>query len=213
MLMRNGESKEAVLATMADYRSMVSQAPDLDTARGIEGAAAALYFSEFSSMIKECSWARFSFDGRNRRPPRDPINAMLSLGYSVLSKEVAGVCYAVGLDPFLGFLHQPRYGRPALALDLMEEFRPLIADSVVISLINRREIVESDFISTTSGTFLNDRGRKVFWEAWFRRMDTEVSHPEFGYKMSYRRMIEVQARQLWRFCRGEAQNYHGFTTR
>ena len=213
MLMRNGEAEEGVLATMAEYRSMVRQAPDLDTARGIEGAAAALYFSEFSSMIRECSWARFPFDGRNRRPPRDPINAMLSLGYSVLSKEVTGVCYAVGLDPFLGFLHQPRYGRPALALDLMEEFRPLIADSVVISLINRREIVESDFISTTSGTFLNERGRKVFWEAWFRRMDTEVSHPEFGYKMSYRRMIEVQARQLWRFCRGEAQNYHGFTTR
>ena len=213
MLMRNGESKEGVLATMADYRSMVSQAADLDTARGLEGAAAAIYFAEFSSMIRECSWARFSFAGRNRRPPRDPINAMLSLGYSVLSKEVAGVCYAVGLDPFLGFLHQPRYGRPALALDLMEEFRPLIADSVVISMINRREIAESDFISTTSGTFLNDRGRKVFWEAWFRRMDTEVSHPQFGYKMSYRRMIEVQARQLWRFCRGEAQNYHGFTTR
>ena len=198
---------------MAEYRSMVVEAQDLDTARGVEGAAAALYFSQFPTMISGCSWARFTFDGRNRRPPRDPINAMLSLGYSILSKEAAGVCYAVGLDPFLGFLHQPRYGRPALALDLMEEFRPLIADSVVISLINRREILESDFIFTTSGTFLKDRGRKVFWEAWFRRMDTEVSHPEFGYKMSYRRMLEVQARQLWRFCRGEATHYHGFTTR
>ncbi len=213
MLMRNGEVGEKVLATMADYRSMVCETLDLDTARGVEGAAAAVYFSHFSSMIREQSWARFSFDGRNRRPPRDPVNAMLSLGYSVLSKEVAGVCHAVGLDPFLGFLHQPRYGRPALALDLMEEFRPLVADSVVISLINRREIQESDFISTTSGTFLNDRGRRAFWEGWFRRMDTEVSHPEFGYKMSYRRMIEVQARQLWRFCRGEAQHYHAFTTR
>jgi CRISPR-associated protein Cas1 len=213
MLMRNGEVAEDALATMADYRSLVCETLDLDTARGVEGAAAAVYFSHFSSMIREQSWARFSFDGRNRRPPRDPVNAMLSLGYSVLSKEVAGVCHAVGLDPFLGFLHQPRYGRPALALDLMEEFRPLVADSVVISLINRREIQESDFISTTSGTFLNDRGRRAFWQGWFRRMDTEVSHPEFGYKMSYRRMIEVQARQLWRFCRGEAQHYHAFTTR
>ena len=213
MLMRNGEVPEGVLKAMVEYRSMVVEAQDLDTARGVEGAAAALYFSQFPTMISGCSWARFAFEGRNRRPPRDPINAMLSLGYSILSKEAAGVCYAVGLDPFLGFLHQPRYGRPALALDLMEEFRPLIADSVVISLINRREILESDFIFTTSGTFLNDRGRKVFWEAWFRRMDTEVSHPEFGYKMSYRRMLEVQARQLWRFCRGEAPHYHGFTTR
>lgn len=213
MLMRNGDVPEGVLETMANYRSMVEEAADLEIARGIEGAAAALYFSQFPTMIKECSWARFSFEGRNRRPPRDPVNAMLSQGYSILSKEAAGVCYAVGLDPFLGFLHQPRYGRPALALDLMEEFRPLIADSVVISLINRREISESDFISTTSGTFLNDRGRKIFWEGWFRRMDTEVSHPEFGYKMSYRRMLEVQARQLWRFCRGEAPRYHGFTTR
>ena len=213
MLMRNGDVPEGVLVTMAEYRTMVAAATDLDRARGIEGAAAALYFSHFPTMISGCSWARFSFEGRNRRPPRDPVNAMLSLGYSILSKEASGVCYAVGLDPFLGFLHQPRYVRPALALDLMEEFRPLIADSVVISLINRREILPSDFISTSSGTFLNERGRKVFWEGWFRRMDSEVSHPEFGYKMSYRRMLEVQARQLWRFCRGEAQKYHGFTTR
>lgn len=213
MLMRNGAVAEGVLDKMAEYRSLVGEASDLDTVRGMEGAAAAIYFSHFASMIRGQPWARFSFDGRNRRPPRDPVNAMLSLGYSVLSKEVAGVCHAVGLDPFLGFLHQPRYGRPALALDLMEEFRPLVADSVVISLINRREIAESDFISTTSGTFLNEHGRRVFWEGWFRRMDTEVSHPEFGYKMSYRRMIEVQARQLWRFCRGEARHYHAFTTR
>ncbi len=213
MLMRNGEADQTILRTMADYRDMVADATDLDTARGIEGAAAAAYFAEFSSMLNENSWAQFSFAGRNRRPPRDPVNAMLSLGYSILSKEVAGVCCAVGLDPFLGFLHQPRYGRPALALDLMEEFRPLIADSVVISLINRREIFASDFVSTTSGTFMNEKGRKIFWESWFRRMDTEVSHPEFGYKMSYRRMIEVQVRQLWRFCRGESRTYHGFTTR
>jgi len=213
MLMRNGDVPEGVLQTMASYRSMVEEAADLDTARGIEGAAAALYFSQFPTMIKECSWARFAFEGRNRRPPRDPVNAMLSQGYSILSKEAAGVCCSVGLDPFLGFLHQPRYGRPALALDLMEEFRPLIADSVAISLLNRREIVSSDFLSTTTGTFLNAHGRKIFWEAWFRRMDTEVSHPEFGYKMSYRRMLEVQARQLWRFCKGESSRYHGFTTR
>ncbi len=133
----------------------------------------------------------------------------------MLAKELTGVCHAVGLDPFLGFMHQPRYGRPALALalDLMEEFRPLVADSVAISLVNRGELGPEDFIRSANGTFLNDRGRKAFWEAWFRRFDTEVSHPEFEYKMAYRRMLEVQARQLWRFVRGEAAAYHGFTTR
>jgi CRISP-associated protein Cas1 len=163
-------------------------------------------------MLKGAEW-KFDFLGRNRRPPRDPINALLSLGYSILAKELAGVGHAVGLDPFLGFLHQPRYGRPALALDLMEEFRPLLADSVAISLVNRGEIDPGDFIKAASGTFLNEQGRRRFWEAWFRRMDTEVSHPEFGYKMSYRRMLEVQARQLWRVVRGDVPAYHGFTTR
>jgi CRISPR-associated protein Cas1 len=129
------------------------------------------------------------------------------------AKELTGVCHTVGLDPFLGFLHQPRYGRPALALDLMEEFRPLIADSVAISLINRGELGRHDFVHSTNGTFLKDEGRRAFWAAYFRRMDTEVSHPEFGYKMSYRRMLEVQARQLWRYLRGEAAAYHAFTTR
>ena len=87
------------------------------------------------------------------------------------------------------------------------------ADTVAISLINRGELGPEDFIKSANGTFLNDRGRKAFWEAWFRRLDAEVSHPEFSYKMAYRRMLEVQARQLWRFVRGEAAAYHGFTTR
>ena len=130
-----------------------------------------------------------------------------------MSKALSGACHAVGLGPFLGFFHQPRYGRPALALDLMEEFRPLIADSVAISLVNRGEVRESDFISSASGVFLNEHGRRAFWENYFRRMDSEVSHPVFEYKMSYRRMLEVQARQLWRFLRGEADSYTGFTTR
>lgn len=213
MLMRNGEVPDRVLAQMADAREAATRADNITSLLGVEGTAAAIYFEQFASMLKaEDAW-KFDFRGRNRRPPRDPINAMLSLGYSVLAKELAGVCHAVGLDPFLGFMHQPRYGRPALALDLMEEFRPLIADSVAISLVNRGELGPEDFISSASGTFLNERGRKAFWEAYFRRMDTEVSHPEFGYKMAYRRMFEVQARQLWRYVRGEAPAYHGFTTR
>lgn len=213
MLMRNGEPPERALQILAGFRDATASARDLTELLGIEGSAAALYFEQFESMLKQREDWKFDWRGRNRRPPRDPVNALLSLGYSMLAKELTGVCHAVGLDPFLGFMHQPRYGRPALALDLMEEFRPLIADSVAISLINRAELGPENFIRSANGTFLNDRGRKVFWEGWFRRLDAEVTHPEFNYKMAYRRMLEVQARQLWRFVRGEAADYHGFTTR
>ncbi len=213
MLMRNGDVPDRVLSLLAGFRDATERTGDLTELLGIEGNGAALYFEQFESMLKQREDWKFDWRGRNRRPPRDPVNALLSLGYSMLAKELTGVCHAVGLDPFLGFMHQPRYGRPALALDLMEEFRPLTADSVAISLINRGELGPEDFIRSANGTFLNDRGRKAFWEAWFRRFDTEVSHPEFEYKMAYRRMLEVQARQLWRFVRGEAVAYHGFTTR
>jgi CRISPR-associated protein Cas1 len=213
MLMRNGEVPERVSKLMASFRDATESARDMTELLGIEGKAAAVYFEQFESMLKQREDWKFDWRGRNRRPPRDPVNALLSLGYSMLAKELTGVCHAVGLDPFLGFMHQPRYGRPALALDLMEEFRPLTADSVAISLINRGELGPEDFIRSANGTFLNEAGRKRFWEGWFRRLDTEVSHPEFEYKMAYRRMLEVQARQLWRFVRGEAAAYHGFTTR
>ncbi|OHE82806.1 MAG: CRISPR-associated endonuclease Cas1, partial [Verrucomicrobia bacterium RIFCSPLOWO2_12_FULL_64_8] len=209
MLMRNGDVPDRVLQLLAGLRDQTEYARDITELLGIEGSAAALYFEEFGSMLKQHEKWKFDWRGRNRRPPRDPINALLSLGYSMLAKELTGVCHSVGLDPFLGFMHQPRYGRPALALDLMEEFRPLIADSVAISLINRGELGPEDFIGSASGTFLTDRGRRPYWEGWFRRLDAEVSHPEFGYRMAYRRMLEVQARQLWRFVRGEASAYHG----
>jgi CRISPR-associated protein Cas1 len=213
MLMRNGDVPDRMTNMMASFRDSTESARDLTALMGIEGSAAALYFEQFESMLKQRDNWKFDWRGRNRRPPRDPVNALLSLGYSMLAKELTGVCHSVGLDPFLGFMHQPRYGRPALALDLMEEFRPLVADSVAISLINRGELGPEDFIRGANGTFLNDKGRRPFWEAWFRRLDAEVSHPEFSYKMAYRRMLEVQARQLWRFVRGEALTYHGFVTR
>jgi CRISPR-associated protein Cas1 len=214
LLMRNGDAPKVVIDQMASLRDQAGSGDyTLDSLRGIEGSAAALYFEYFGTMLKGTAFENFDFNGRNRRPPKDPVNALLSQGYSILAKELTGMCHAVGLDPFLGFLHQPRYGRPALALDLMEEFRPLLADSVAISLLNRRELDVGDFTRTTRGTFMGDEARKQFWRAWFRRMDTEVSHPQFGYKMSYRRMLDVQTRQFWRFCRGEATEYHAFTTR
>ena len=213
ILMRNGEVSQSVLKQLALFRDNASVAKSIEIARGFEGSAASLYFQFFNTMIKKSLRKEFDFKERNRRPPRDPVNALLSQGYSILTKELTGIIYVVGLDPFFGFFHQPRYGRPALALDLMEEFRPLLADSVVISLLNRKELSISDFQLTSKGVFLNNKGRKQFWRAWFRRMDTQVKHPQFGYRMSYRRMLIVQARQLWRFLRGEAKTYYGFTTR
>lgn len=211
VLMRNGVANERVFKEMARLRDSCGKQQGLSSLRGIEGAAAETYFSHFSTMIKKD--APFDFKGRNRRPPRDEVNALLSMAYSMLAKELTGVAYAVGLDPYLGFFHSPRYGRPALALDMMEEFRPLIADSVVLTMVNRREVGPEDFVATTKGTLLKDSGRRQFWRAWARRMDTEITHPTFGYKMSYRRMLYVQMRQFWRFCRGDIASYHGFTTR
>jgi len=213
MLMRNGDPSKTILIRLTRAAEQAVVANSIEELRGVEGGAAAAYFTQFSSMLKSEGRMAFDFKNRTRRPPRDPVNALLSLGYSVLAKELTGICHLVGLDPFCGFFHRPRYGRPALALDLMEEFRPLIADSVAISLVNRGEVDEGDFSFSTRGVALNDRGRRRFWEAWFRRLDTEVTHPQFGYKMSYRRMMEVQARQLWRYTRGEALHYHAFTTR
>lgn len=211
MLMRNGTPADATVRELARLRDSTEAAADMQALLGLEGAAAHLYFRHFHTMLSTSF--NFTFDGRHKRPPTDPINALLSWAYSTLVKELTGVLHAVGLDPFFGFMHQPRYGRPALALDLMEEFRPLIADSTVIALVNRKEIDAHDFVATTRGVMLKDSARRAFWRAYFRRMDSEITHPQFGYRMSYRRMLEVQARQLWRHVRGEAPVYIGFTTR
>jgi len=213
MLMRNGGAEESDIKQLARLRDQTRLCKNLEDIRGVEGAAAQLYFKAFASMLKTEAGGQFDFNGRNRRPPKDPVNALLSLAYSILCKEITGLLHMVGLDPFLGFFHAPRYGRPALALDLMEEFRPLIADSVVISLINRREITENDFVLTGHGVNLKSSGHRQFWPAWYRRMNQEVTHPQFKYRMSYRRMLEVQCRQLWRYMRGETKTYTGFTTR
>lgn len=211
ILMRNGAAPDSALRQLAVLRDSCTQQTSLLSLRGVEGAAASLYFSYFSTMLK--SGISFDFQGRNRRPPRDAVNALLSFSYSVLAKELTGVAHAVGLDPFLGFFHSPRYGRPALALDMMEEFRPLIAESAVLTLLNRGEVTPADFIDTSRGVLMKDSARRQFWRAWTRRMDTEITHPAFGYKMSYRRMLSVQMWQLWRFCRGDISTYAGFTTR
>ncbi|MEI8210980.1 MAG: CRISPR-associated endonuclease Cas1 [Planctomycetota bacterium] len=155
----------------------------------------------------------FDFTRRNRRPPRDPVNALLSLGYGLLSKDLTILCASVGLDPFLGFYHQPRFGRPSLALDMMEPFRPLIVDSAVLSAINQRMITLDDFISAGDAVALTPKGRKNFYLAYEQRMDQLVTHPMFGYRVSYRRLMEIQVRLLARLLMGEIRRYPVFVTR
>jgi CRISPR-associated protein Cas1 len=216
LLRRNArELGDNVIHQLAEWRHRAEKAASLGELLGLEGGAARDYFANFTRMLKVDgdSYTTFDFTSRNRRPPRDPVNALLSFMYSMLTKDMVVTLIGTGLDPYLGFYHQPRYGRPALALDLIEEFRPLVADSVVIGLINNGEIRASDFISRAGSVALKPDGRKRVLEAYERRLDTEVTHPLFGYSINYRRIFEVQARLLGRYLMGEIAGYAPFCTR
>jgi len=198
---------------------------------GIEGAAASMYFQNFSGMIKvsaddddlpglespaqPATQPNFTFDftKRSRRPPTDPVNALLSLAYSLLAKDCTLAALAVGFDPYVGFYHQPRHGRPALALDLMEEFRPLIAESAVLTALNNRMLNASHFVKAGEAVNLTQHGRRVFFQVYEQRMKSLITHPVFDYKASYRRIIELQARMLARYLTGEIAEYVPMMTR
>ena len=213
LLRRNHrEPPVPIVAELDRLAERAQTAPSLDTLLGIEGAAARTYFSEFKGMIKTDS-LDFDFHGRNRRPPRDPVNAILSFLYAMLIKQATVTAFTVGFDPYLGFYHQPKYGKPALALDLVEEFRPLIADSVCLTLINNGELGPEHFIKRGDASALTQNGRRKVIEAYERRMDTLITHPLFGYAVSYRRILEVQARLLSRHLQGELPVYPVFRTR
>lgn len=217
LLQRNHvEPPALVLKRLRRLAQEAAAADDLSSLLGIEGTAARMYFGEFDGMLKvegDDGFPPLELDGRNRRPPRDPVNALLSFAYSLLSKELTIVCHAVGFDPFIGFYHQPRFGRPALALDLMEMFRPLIADSAVLSAVNTRMVGPGDFVRAGRATGLSPAGRKGLIRAFEQRMDALVTHPLFGYRVSYRRVLEIQARLLARVLGGEIAIYPGFETR
>jgi CRISPR-associated protein Cas1 len=219
-LLRNHIEPDA--NTIAGLKSMAARAERCESMEGllgIEGNAARLYFGSFQGLLKADPGEdlprmfRFDFTGRNRRPPRDAVNALLSLGYSLLVKDLTVACYAAGFDPMLGFYHQPRFGRPALALDLMEPFRPLIVDSAVVSAINTKMVSPRDFVKAGGGVALTSSGRKAFYRAYELRMDTLVTHPVFGYRVSYRRLLEVQVRLLMKVLDGDIGRYPVFVTR
>lgn len=217
MLRRNGRGvPRTVLDSLRDLAVEARAAVSIASLLGIEGTAARLYFERFPSMLRPdeaLPGGEFSFNGRNRRPPQDPVNCLLSYCYALLSKELTVVVLAVGFDPYLGFYHRPRFGRPALALDVAEEFRPLVAESVVLALVNNGEIRPSDFRVRAGGVALTADGRRRVLRAWERRLQTEVRHPTFGYRVTYRRVLEVQARLLAAHVLGEVPEYVAFETR
>ena len=215
MLRRNGEVGEQTLFELKQLARKCESQDSRASLLGIEGSAARVYFQSFEKMLKQNGdvSSSFRFETRNRRPPTDPLNAMLSFAYSLLTKELALACASVGLDPMLGFFHQTRFGRPALALDLMEPFRPIVADSIVISLINNGEIELKDFVVSRVGCALRPHARKRVIAAHERRMKHEITHPIFGYRIAYRRVLEVQARLLGRHLHGEIADYPEFRTR
>jgi CRISPR-associated protein Cas1 len=215
LLRRNLTQADAVrLSELEQAAKKAERTDSLASLLGIEGAAARAYFGSFSGMLTEQARGMgFDLDGRNRRPPRDPVNALLSFLYALLSKEWTRALTVAGLDPLLGYYHQPRFGRPALALDLMEEFRPLLADSAVLQILNTGVVSPSDFLHAGDAVSLASPGRRRVIQAYERRMDQLVTHPVFGYRISYRRVLEVQARLFGRFLLGEIEEYPEFRTR
>ena len=213
MLRRNHpDVPDAALKEIARLSRNARKADSLQMLLGIEGAAASVYFANFGAMIRS-EESEFDFRVRSRRPPKDPVNAVLSFLYSMLIKQALVSAVSVGFDPYMGFYHQPKYGKPALALDLAEEFRPIVADSAALTLFNNSELKGADFIRRSGAVSLTQDGRKAVIRAFERRMDTLIRHPLFGYSISYRRVMEVQTRLLGRHILGELKKYPAFTTR
>lgn len=187
---------------------------DIDMLRGDEGDAARVYFAAFSCMVREGTRGAFGIAERSRRPPRDPMNAVLSFLYTLVRAECTAALEGVGLDPQIGFLHALRPGRPALALDLMEEFRSIFADRLALTLVNRKELQEADFERFDGGAvYLNETGRRTVILAYQRRKEDEVDHRVLGGKTPIGLVPHLQARLLARHLRNDLPHYIPYVSR
>jgi CRISPR-associated protein Cas1 len=234
-LRRNLKKMEGSLEQLKAAADNCILAKDIPSLRGYEGKAGQVYFENFPALIgrkTESSVGQQTFDdlpesqgwssesssffnmiGRTKHPPKDPVNAMLSFGYTLLARDFVAALIGVGLDPYFGFYHSMEAGRPALALDMMEPFRPLVVDSMVLRLINTGEIKTSHFLMTATEVQMSKEGRACFIAAYERRMDELITHPVFGYRISYRRVLDVECRLLGRFLEGDVQDYKPLRTR
>jgi len=209
----NSEALKEVSARMSYYLESLNKETQLDTLRGIEGDAAHMYFSVFNELIT-AQKEDFVFEERNRRPPLDNVNSLLSFVYTLLAYDVRSALESVGLDPAVGFLHRDRPGRPGLALDLMEEFRPFFADRLVLSLINLRKVQGEGFTKTDTGAVLmSDETRKEVIVSYQNRKQEEIMHPFIGEKIHVGMLFYIQALLFSRFLRGELDAYPPFIWR
>ena len=179
---------------------------NIDSLRGLEGAGSAAYFGSFNQLVRNTN---FEFKSRVRRPPTDPVNSLLSLGYSLLRHDVQSAVNIVGFDPYLGYLHYQRYGRPSLALDLMEEFRPLIVDAMVLNAINKEKLTPDDFISEplSNAVSLTKEGLKIFLRLYEQKKQSKFKHPVLKRQCTYQEAFEIQARLIAKYLMAETDKY------
>jgi CRISP-associated protein Cas1 len=182
------------------------KAPDLAALRGWEGVASAVFYRALSALLLP----EAGFRGRNRRPPRDPINAMLSLGYTLLHNDIFAAINIVGFDPYLGLFHEVKHGHAALASDLMEEWRPIIVDSLVLSMINHRQLGPQDFLRIDKQARFTKKGLEKFLKGYNARLASETLHPRFDQRMSYRQCLELQVRHLANVIGDRGKRYSPF---
>ncbi len=197
---------DSAIITIEEILISLETTSTINSLRGLEGAGSAAYFGCFNNMIKN---KVFSFEKRNRRPPTDPINSLLSLGYALLRHDVQSAVNIVGFDPYLGYLHVERYGRPSLVLDLMEEFRPLVVDAVVLQAINSKKLTPDDFISEpiSNAVSLTSDGLKTFLRLYEEKKQSDFKHPVLKRKCTYQESFEIQARLLAKYLMEETDKY------
>lgn len=203
----DGDALKGTAEALGNALSRLPSGEDVETVRGIEGESARAYFATFDRMVRE-DRITFRMDGRSRRPPTDPINALLSFLYALLMNDCVAAVEGVGLDPQMGFLHALRPGRAALALDLMEELRSVLADRLALTLINRKQVAARHFVNRPGGAVhLEEEGRKEVIVAYQKRKQEEITHPVLGQKMPLGLVPHVQARLLARVLRGDLEAY------
>ncbi|WP_199245416.1 type I-D CRISPR-associated endonuclease Cas1d [[Phormidium] sp. ETS-05] len=194
------------IAKLESAISPINATDNIDSLRGLEGAGSAAYFGCFNQLIRGDG---FEFTARRRRPPTDPVNALLSFGYALLRHDVQGAVNTVGFDPYLGYLHYQRYGRPSLALDLMEEFRPLVVDTIVLAAINKRTLTVNDFVTEplSGAVSLTQEGLRTFLRLYQEKKQSKFKHPVMGRQCTYQEAFEIQGRLLAKYLMGETDQY------